>query len=240
MIENNLIKSCVCGNTDCFNKTLLNNLAVIECKSCGVLHQELVGWTKEKYYNFYKTDYHNTYQKTKGVMTYEDRYDHDCRVADLRLDSYRQYLLAGMTGLDIGSSNSAFVHRARSRSISCLGLEPGEHIGDNAVTIRGTLDTVHLNPDHFDFVTMHDSIEHMIDVAATLNRIHTIIKSGGYLILDLPDYFVPAGQHHWKKIEHLWFFNRQNMKEILASHGFEVLAVTEPIEGKLVFYTRKK
>jgi predicted SAM-dependent methyltransferase len=87
---------------------------------------------------------------------------------------------------------------------------------------------------------MHDSIEHMIDVAATLNRIHTIIKSGGYLILDLPDYFVPAGQHHWKKIEHLWFFNRQNMKEILASHGFEVLAVTEPIEGKLVFYTRKK
>ena len=240
MIENNLIKSCVCGNTDCFNKTLLNNLAVIECKSCGVLHQELVGWTKEKYYNFYKTDYHNTYQKTKGVMTYEDRYDHDCRVADLRLDSYRQYLLAGMTGLDIGSSNSAFVHRARSRSISCLGLEPGEHIGDDNVTIRGTLDTVYLNPNQFDFVTMHDSIEHMIDVASSLNQIHTIIKSGGYLILDLPDYFVPAGQHHWKQIEHLWLFNRPYMEEILAGHGFEVLAVTEPIPGKLVFYTRKK
>ena len=151
-----------------------------------------------------------------------------------------QYLQPDMSGLDIGSSNSAFVHMARNRSISCLGLEPGEHIGDDAVTIRGTLDTVHLNPVYFDFVTMHDSIEHMIDVDTVLTQIHTIIKSGGYLILDLPDYFVPAGQHHWKYIEHLWLFGRADMEEILGNHGFEVLSVTKPIPSKLAFYTRKK
>lgn len=240
MIENNLIKSCVCGNTEFFNKTRINELDVIECRDCGAMHQELAGWTSEQYYNFYKNDYHNDYQKKKGVITYQDRYDHDCKVADLRLDSYKEYILPGMTGLDIGSSNSAFVHRARHRSISCLGLEPGENIGDNAVTIRGTLDTVHLNSNHFDFVTMHDSIEHMIDVDTALNQVYAIIKTGGYLILDLPDYFVPAGQHHWKYIEHLWLFSRSNMEVILSSHGFEVLGSSEPIPGKLVFYTRKK
>jgi SAM-dependent methyltransferase len=240
MIKNNLVKRCVCGNTEIFKKTRINGLDINECKSCGVMHQELVGWTSEQYYNFYKTDYHNDYQKKKGVITYQDRYEHDCRVADLRLDSYMQYLQPDMSGLDIGSSNSAFVHMARNRSISCLGLEPGEHIGDDAVTIRGTLDTVHLNPGYFDFVTMHDSIEHMIDVDTVLTQIHTIIKSGGYLILDLPDYFVPAGQHHWKYIEHLWLFGRADMEEILGNHGFEVLSVTKPIPGKLAFYTRKK
>lgn len=239
MIENNLINSCTCGNTKSFSKNNVRGVDVVECLSCGVMHQELNCWTPEQYYDFYKTEYHNAYQKKKGVITYQERYEHDCKVANLRLNSYDQYIRSGMTGIDIGSSNSAFVHMARIRSISCLGLEPGENIGDDSVTIRGTLDTVTLNPNYFDFVTMHDSIEHMIDVGTALDKVNAIIKQGGYLILDLPDYFSEQGQHHWKYIEHLWFFNKTQFVNILTNHGFEVIKTTTPIPGKLVFYTRK-
>lgn len=237
MLETNLIKQCTCGKTDEFTKLFVNMLSVVSCEKCGVLHQDLPDWTANDYYNFYKTDYHKKYQEEKGVVTYQDRYDHDCRVADMRLDAYQLPFMS--IGLDIGSSNSAFVHRARSRNLQCIGLEPGEHIGDDSVTVRGTLDTAYFNPNHFDFVTMHDSIEHMIDVNSSLQKVHTILKDNGQLILDLPDYFSTSGQHHWKHIEHLWFFTEDQFVKVLTANGFKVVKTTTPIPGKLVFYTRK-
>lgn len=212
-------------------------LSVVRCDKCGVIHQCLEGWTPEKYFNFYKTDYHLDYQKNRGTMTYEQRYEHDCRVADLRLDTYN--LPEESIGLDIGSSNSAFVHRAIDRNIRCLGLEPGENVGDNSVTVRGTLETAHFNPGHFNFVTMHDSIEHMIDVNSALALVWDILKLDGQAIIDLPDYFSPQGQHHWKHTEHLWFFTEEQFADILNKNGFTVAKVTQPIPGKLVFYARK-
>lgn len=237
MLENNLIKQCVCDNTDNFTKLFVNLLPVVSCGRCDVLHQDLEEWTPEQYFDFYKTEYHKDYQENRGTMTYEERYEHDCRVADLRLDAYK--LHEGSIGLDIGSSNSAFVHRANARNLRCLGLEPGESIGDDSVTVRGTLESAYFNPEYFDFVTMHDSIEHMIDVNGALDKVRNILKVEGVAIIDLPDYFSPQGQHHWKHIEHLWFFTEDQFKNILAKKGFRVFKVTHPIPGKLVFYAEK-
>ncbi len=237
MLENNLIKKCTCGNETDFSNLFVNMLEVVACGKCDVIHQYLEGWSEEDYHNFYKTDYHKQYQEEKGVVTYQDRYEHDCKVADLRLDAYQLPYMS--KGLDIGSSNSAFVHRARARNLQCLGLEPGEDIGDNSVTIRGTLESAYLNPDYFDFVTMHDSIEHMIDVNSALQKVHGILRTGGQLILDLPDYFSPSGAHHWKRIEHLWFFTEDQFQDVLKENGFEIIKLTAPIPGKLVYYAKK-
>jgi len=120
-----------------------------------------------------------------------------------------------------------------------LGLEPGKDIGDDSVTIRGTLESAYLNPNYFDFVTMHDSIEHMVDVNSALQKVYEILTTGGQLILDLPDYFSPSGSHHWKRIEHLWFFTEDQFQDILKKNGFEVIKITTPIPGKLVYYAKK-
>jgi SAM-dependent methyltransferase len=224
MLDNNLIKKCVCGNTAEFSMLFVNMLEVVACEKCNTIHQLLVDWTPEKYIDFYKNDYHLVYQKNRGTMTYEERYAHDCKVSDQRLDAYNLPQLS--VGLDIGSSNSAFVHQARKRDINCLGLEPGEDIGDNDVTIRGTLDNTYFNPEYFDFVTMHDSVEHMVDVNSALQAVHRILKTSGRAIIDLPDYFSPQGQHHWKHIEHLWFFTEDQFVDILENNGFKVSKIT--------------
>lgn len=237
MLENNLIKQCTCGNDKLFTNLSMHNLDVVSCDVCGVIHQRLENWSVEDYHNFYKTDYHSKYQKEKKVVTYQDRYEHDCIVANKRLASYKFKPIS--VGLDIGSSNSAFVHQALKRNVKCMGLEPGENIGDDNLTIRGTLESADLENSYYDFVTMHDSIEHMIDVNFALQKVHQILKFNGQLILDLPDYFDPAGAHHWKKIEHLWFFTKEQLTKILMDHRFKVTETTTPIPGKLVFFTRK-
>lgn len=239
MIEKNLIKSCICGNTNIFNRQHLHGIDVLECGVCGIIHQELINWTEQSYLSFYENDYHAKFQKVKGRKTYQDNYDHDCAVADKRLEKYLNFLKQDMRGLDVGSSNSAFVHRARSKNIECWGLEPGQHIGDNAVTIRGSIVSAKLDENSYDFVTMHDSIEHIVDVEKTLYNVSKILKKDGYLILDLPDYWIESGYHHWKYIEHLWYFTEDQMQDILYRFGFTVIGIDRPIPGKIVFYTKK-
>jgi SAM-dependent methyltransferase len=240
MIKNNLISICTCGNDTNFSNYVKNNLDVLECLDCGVIHQRLENWTQEMYIGFYSHEYHLDYQKNRGTITYEERYDHDCCVSDLRLEAYKELLKPRTAGLDIGSSNSAFVHRAIDMGYKCVGLEPGERIGDNSVTIRGTLENADLSADAYDWATLHDSIEHMVDVNKAFEKLSLILKKGGLAILDLPDYFIPHGSHHWKRIEHLWLFSKDQFAEIIRSHGFSIEKITAPIPGKLVFYARKR
>ena len=239
MLEKNLIMHCTCGNTTDFKSLIYNYISVLECSNCGTMHQQMTNWDEETYYNFYKKDYHQTFQKRKGTVNYTDRYTHDRSVAEKRLNSYSGLLVPGSKGLDVGSSNSAFVHEAIARGYDCKGLDPGQDVGDDAVTIRGTLDTVDLEANSWDWITMHDSIEHMIDVNTSLDHAYNLLKPGGVLILDLPDYFDPAGQHHWKYIEHLWFFSKDQLSVILKKHNFNIETVFNPIPGKLIFYVRK-
>jgi len=238
MLNNKLIKSCTCGNDSNFSESIKSDLDIMTCDVCGVIHQKLENWTNERYYDFYRLDYHVLYQKKRGATNYEDRYQHDCKVAQLRIEQYEGWLDTQGEGLDIGSSNSAFVHEARSAGFNCIGLEPGEHIGDDSVTVRGTLQSVDFEKSRFSWATMHDSIEHMIDVNSSLEKLSSIIKPDGVLLLDLPDYFDISGQHHWKRIEHLWFFTQGQMTDLLGKHGFVVKQITRPIPGKLVFYCR--
>jgi len=240
MIENNLIKSCLCGNTTRFNRKTMHDIDVLECKDCGVVHQELINWTERNYLSFYENDYHSKFQKVKGRITYQENYNHDCEVAEKRLEKYKSYITVGTIGLDIGSSNSAFVHRARARGIDCWGLEPGQDVGDHSVTIRGSITKNNFKESSYDFITMHDSIEHIVDAGIALQNVHRILKKDGLLILDVPDYWIPEGYHHWKYIEHLWYFNEQQMNDILNRYGFETVETDRPIPGKIVFYSKKK
>lgn len=240
-LEKNLIKKCVChneGSYAIFEQNKINDIDTLTCKYCLVTHQLLPNFTEQDLADFYARDYHVSYQQKKNVITYQDRYYHDCSVAQLRLDAYVDYIKEGMIGLDIGSSNSAFVHEANKRNIRCFGLEPGESIGDDTVTINDTLEHAEFEDESYNFVTMHDSIEHMIDPAASLDKVHRILMADGIAIIDLPDFYNPAGQHHWKTIEHLWFFSQDNFERLLKEHRFKVEKVTAPIPGKLVFYAR--
>lgn len=234
-----LITTCVCGNKDYFLKNRLHDIDVLECVKCHVVHQLLLGYDENRYLDFYRTEYHEQFQESKKVITYKERYDHDRNVAKKRLDAYLEFIEPGMKGLDIGSSNSAFVHEANSMGFKFMGLEPGDHIGDDAVTIRGTLQSVELETEYYDVVTMHDSIEHMVDVVSALKKVKKILKDQGMLIVDLPDYFDPSGYHHWKQIEHIWFFTRDQFIQLLNKYNFIVEMITRPIPGKLVYYMRK-
>jgi hypothetical protein len=127
---------------------------------------------------------------------------------------------------------------ARDSGYDCWGLEPGEQIGDDGYTIRGYLNTADLRG-QWDWMTLHDSIEHMPDPRAALGICREHLCDWGKLIIDLPDFWTEQGRHHWKQIEHLWFWTAPQFEALLATEGFRVEEIKKPIPGKLVFYVVK-
>jgi hypothetical protein len=236
MLVDNLIKECSCGSTDNFDKEVMYGIDLLVCKSCGTAHQHLPGWDPEKLKSWYENEYHTSVQVGIGHTSYKDRYHHDKLVAERRLIAYKDFVVRGMYGIDIGSSNSAFVHACLEQGIRCTGIEMGKDIGDDSVTIRKPIEECAFDQGQFDFATMHDSLEHMVDIKKILDKLSYFLRSGAHLIVDLPDYFTAEGRHHWRYVQHIWYWTEKQMIDVLKQHGFSISKVERPIPGKLVFY----
>jgi hypothetical protein len=84
-------------------------------------------------------------------------------------------------------------------------------------------------------VVCHDVLEHVLDPARFVSELIRVTKQRGICFLDFPRYFHEAGQHHWKRFEHVWFFNQEQLHELLANAGFKIETINHPIESKLLF-----
>lgn len=239
MITDNLIKECSCGEQSNFKNEVINEISLLTCNVCGTPHQYLPGWDPGMVVEMYALNYHTDEQRKLGRQDYIERYEHDLYIANLRLHEYDTLLFKGMKGLDIGSSNSAFVHAARKRQYDFMGIDPSHHIGDDAVTIRSTIQDYDFGNVKFDMITMHDSLEHMVEVRKILSKIYSLLNNDGYLIIDIPDYYAEAGRHHWRPIQHLWYWNKDHMIKFLEEYKLKIIKITNPIPGKLVFYAQK-
>lgn len=237
-----LLTNCLCG-MPFFDRDRIHGIDVLECRACGVKRQDLPGYTKQMYFDYYKTDYHTKEQQKIGLQAYKERYAHDLSIAEMRLKNYEEmlHLQGGEKFLDIGSSNNAFVDYMNANGYACKGIEIGEEGKKHPeTTYTEDLLDLKLKQGSFDVVTLHDVFEHLLYPEAYLQEIKRILGDYKFMILDLPNYFVPEGVHHWRPVQHLWFFTREQTIQILQNNGFKVLCVREPIASKLVFYCQAK
>jgi SAM-dependent methyltransferase len=236
--QKTLLKFCICGSEKT-ERDIIHKIQVLICKDCGIMRQDLPGYTQEMYFNYYSTDYHTAEQEKIGCVAYKERYSHDKQIAKIRCAEYEKTIDIRFRNriLDIGSSNNAFVDYMNENGYCANGIEIGEE-GKKHKETTYTRDLLELNleADSFDLITLHDVFEHLIDPNEYLKEIKRILKSGGKLVLDLPHYFVPEGVHHWRPVQHLWFFDENQTKKILSDAGFGIVAVKTPIPSKIVFY----
>lgn len=203
-----LIERCVCGSNS-FEEMEIHSIPVKKC-SCGVIHQH-VEMSEIELSQWYK-NYHD------GV--YSHSVEQDQEVAQKRLQRYQDRMQGPV--LDIGCGNGAFVKECRNRGITAIGQD----IGGNA-DLKMPISHIF---GQFMTITAHDVLEHVPDIQAFLKQIRRLLK--GYLFIDFPDFFSEEGKHHWKKTEHLWMLDQEQLINLLCENDFMVVDEWQPVPGK--------
>lgn len=222
-----LITECLCGSTQ-FESLKRGGIDMRRCLSCGILHQA-VDTTREELERWYRETY------LAEICTHD--YGQDLAASKRRLAAYASKPSGRL--LDIGTGNGAFLEACVDAGIDAWGQDladccpPHSRVGGRVYT--KPLAACNFPTGHFQAVTAHDVLEHEPDLNALLKEAVRITATGGWFIVDFPDFSI---SRHWKKTEHLWWLTLPELFKELRKAGFRLSYATRPVQGKYTIYCR--
>ena len=95
----------------------------------------------------------------------------------------------------------------------------------------GVLDEQRYPDAHFNIITVYDVIEHVPDLNAFVRELARLLAPGGVIEIGTPDighWRVPRRLQDWHELkpsEHLYYFDRATLSQLLARHGLKVVRV---------------
>lgn len=222
------------------------DFVVVRCADCGMIRTNPRP-TREWKARFYDPDCNGLAEQMGGKeFVYAPAPD--------RLPSY-QRLLHFITKrvpargrlVDIGAASGVFASMARDAGFEAFAcdysreaLAYGEkHYGIR--TIQSPAEDIDAEDESFDVVTIFHTIEHLPDPLAVLRELHRILKPGGRIFLETPNYlphyfmqtrfgfiwplykWLTKRQHGipWVPFDHYYHWTPQHLLEALRLAGFE-------------------
>ena len=156
-----------------------------------------------------------------------------------RLDSGRR-LVAALSSivpagrlLDVGCAAGFFIAPAAER-YDVTGVEVSSYASEYARrefglrVLTGTLSEVGLEDEHFNVVTLWNTIEHVVDPLETVRELAPLTSPGSLLVLSTGDVSGPLARRDlqaWNLMSppfHLFFFSPATIGRLLAMAGFRV------------------
>jgi SAM-dependent methyltransferase len=156
--------------------------------------------------------------------------------------------------LDVGCASGRFLAEAKSAGWDVTGVEPSTTLFEMAMTLlngkasiyNSTLQQAETLPAYFfEAITMWDVLEHVIDPVAFLQLACSLLKPGGYLILNIPNLdSMPARflGSRWPLIlpEHLNYFNTSSLKIAAEKAGLKAVHFgSRPAAFSLAYVTHR-
>ena len=205
------------------------------CRRCGLVFLN-PRMTAEAYGRFYAGIYrplvsafHGRLIDARTIQTEQREY------AGERADFIRPFMTGGTrkTMLDIGGSTGVVAaHVAREFGLHATIIDPAPLEVEQAQrlgleTITGLIERHDFGRRRFDAVIICQTVDHLLDVAGTLARVHQLLSDTGVLFIDIVD-FRAAYLRNWSvedaiKIDHPYYLTETTMAAYLRMAGFDVL-----------------
>ena len=251
----------LCGADDTMPVTEIDGFHIVRCRQCGLIYVN-PRYQKELLQQIYTETYyeHDGLKNGPEFFGYEDYLadEENIRITFAkRLKTVERYANKGRL-LDVGCATGFFLDLARRKGWKVVGTEVSRfsvHYVQERFDLDvrlGALRGLMFDAETFDAVTMWDVIEHVIDPVGELQEVRRILREGGLLSIITPD----AGSlvarllgDRWEEFrrvrEHIYFFSRHTMTEMLRKTGFEVLRIESadkvfylgPAMHRLKYYT---
>ena len=144
---------------------------------------------------------------------------------------------ASPQAFELGCAAGAYLARLQTLGWQVAGIEPGDGPVKMAQAAgldvrQGTLDTVSIEPESFDFAASWMVIEHVPDPRTTLTQLFTLLKPGGQLAISVPNAgcweprIFGANWDAWDLPRHLHHFSPGSIRRLLKECGFQEIQVT--------------
>lgn len=126
--------------------------------------------------------------------------------------------------LDIGAGTGDFLLEAKKRGWMVMGTEPNALARDLAkskeIILKENLDEI---KEKFDVITLWHVLEHIPDLEKTINRLSSLIKPNGLLIVAVPNFKSYDAKYYgkfWAAYDvprHIWHFSKKAIEELFRS-----------------------
>jgi SAM-dependent methyltransferase len=203
--------------------------AIVECRGCGVL-RTLPAMDERELSRYYPEDY------------WGDDEPVDDWIRSSQAEKTRFLAACGLTGgriLDVGCGSGFFLRALTSDLWDRFGVEIGKGaaraanraLGEGRV-FNGTLIESACENAYFDVVSFWSALEHTNEPRSHLNEARRIIKTGGTLIVQVPNaasYQARAFGGNWFALDaprHRYHFTPQTLARLLRETGFDIYLET--------------
>ena len=160
-----------------------------------------------------------------------------------RIEYVQRYKSTGNL-LDIGCGLGFFVWEAKKCGFSTIGIDTSQKAVKwaqdtlNVNTKTGRLESMRFPNQQFDIITMWHVLEHLPEPAKTLRFIYRLLKSNGYLFVELPNiagldiriknilsrcHLKKPAWGHFTMPEHLYEFSPSTFRRLVALAELQIL-----------------
>jgi 2-polyprenyl-3-methyl-5-hydroxy-6-metoxy-1,4-benzoquinol methylase len=162
----------------------------------------------------------------------------------IRLRFLREHVRAGQRVLDVGCGEGRFAAELAREGAAVVGIDVAEEPLRRARELHPQLDLRVVDGEgawdladaSFDVVWAGEVIEHVADTSAWLSEVRRVLRSGGSLLLSTPAHGRLAmlrlalstralAEHFDPRGEHLRFYSRESLRELLEDFRFQEVAV---------------
>jgi SAM-dependent methyltransferase len=245
---------CICGGTkykqekrdgfivNSYGESIPTEIDLGKCLKCGVLRQIDLPFSNENEYDDY---YKNEYPPTKRGFI-NNNYQSDLVAGERLFNRYNDKygISKSKRMLDIGCGSGSFVDVCNKKGIEAYGCELGKYYHtpkDNKIYFS-KFENVNFPTDYADTIFCSDVIEHVLDPVNFLNEVFRVLDQKGRLFVEFPHFYHDIGKAHWKKIEHIWYFTKDEFIGLLRRIGFVNVKCDElisKVDAKLLFIAEK-
>ncbi len=212
-----------------------NAFHVVRCARCGLVYVNPRP-DKEELRAYYPREYQSDMQRAVS-----DGWDNPVIRVGLEMVLRRRMPSASPGGrlLDIGCTTGRYLMNLREKGWDVQGVEIDADAADIARSQYGL--TVHtgdaedvlpkFDGESLDVITMWHVIEHFSNPLTVLQEVRRILKPGGLLMLELPNFACPFASlfgQYWFPLEvprHLYQFTPKTLAAMLEKAGFRLTRV---------------
>jgi SAM-dependent methyltransferase len=229
-VENRLCPNC---NSDSYQLffTTQDLFDYVKCQKCGFVYalQMLKHETRTDLYGgLTGTEAADFCCSPEGVEADFQRFEFPLKLI-------RKYKRSGDL-LDVGCGVGNFLNQARTAGFSVRGIETHEEFRKAAKAnydidvATGIFEQMDLPEDHFQVVTMWETLEHIYDPKAAVRKAFKILAPMGILAISVPNlanfgFFLLREYSGHRGGEHINFFSPATLSRMLTDNGFTIVEV---------------